>query len=205
MKDAKTENIATPNRQTDALSKWEAESGAAPTALEEIRLDQNERLLVPFTTSVEEIGLHYLDYPSMPGYVRCIGEGCLLCRIKRKKDQRDLWPVYDVIAQTVGVLAVAPNMRPQALRPQLISVMRRLKADERFLLAIAKIDRYRFGVTSLPLNENADDGAEKIAHFVSQFEAASIDLAGIYPQLSNEELAAIPEVATVLQVRGFQA
>ncbi|MGH9038461.1 MAG: hypothetical protein ACRD0O_22110, partial [Acidimicrobiia bacterium] len=70
-------------------------TAAAPVGPEEVRLDQNDRLLVPFTTSVERVSTHFLDYPSLRGYVRCNGPGCLLCRLGRKVDHRDLWPVYD--------------------------------------------------------------------------------------------------------------
>jgi hypothetical protein len=189
---------------TDALAKWKAEAAVAAAALEEVRLDQNEKLVVPFSTSVVEVALHYLDYATLPGYVRCNGPGCLLCRIGRKEDTRDLWPVYDVVARAVGVLPVPGNMRPQALKPQLIGVLERLKADERLLLAIRKLDRYRFSVSTLPLQKGADDGADVIADFMERYEAGAVDLCCIYPRLSNEQVTALPEVATILKVRGDQ-
>jgi hypothetical protein len=191
-------------RVPDALAKWKAEAAAASPALEEVRLDQNEKLVVPFTTSVVEVALHYLDFASLPGYVRCNGPGCLLCRIGRKEDTRDLWPVYVVAARAVGVLPVPGNMRPQALKPQLIGVLKRLKADERPLLAIRKLDRYRFSVSTLPLQKGADDGADVIADFLERYESGAIDLGCVYPRLSNEQVTALPEVATVLKVRGIQ-
>src|SRR5262249_49466669 len=98
----------------DATEKWAAEAGCVPASLAEIRLDQNERLVAPFTTSVVEAVVHYLDYPSLRGYVRCNGPDCLLCKIGRQPDTRDLLPVYDVVSRAVGVLAVSPNLRPAA-------------------------------------------------------------------------------------------
>jgi hypothetical protein len=189
---------------TDALAAWRAEAGAAPVGLEEVRLDQNERLLVPFTTSMARTTVHYLDFASQRGYVRCNGKGCLLCRVGRKADLRDLLPVYDVIAKSVGVLAVPLNIRPQALKPQLIPAIARVAANERLLLAIRKIDGYRFTVAALPLPEEADDGAERIAEFLERLESGSADLTTVYVQLSNDELAALPEVAILVKARGIK-
>jgi len=189
----------------DAAAKWAREAGAAPASLEEIRLTQNERLLIPFTSSIEEIDLHYLDYPSMRGYTRCNGAGCLLCRIGRTTDKRDLLPVYDVISQTVGVLPVSPNIRPQALRPQLSPVMSKVASGAILLLAVQKLDNYRFSVTELPLQDGADDGAEKIAQFRERCDAGNVSLASIYQQMSNELLATLPEVAIMMKAKGVSA
>ena len=185
------------------MSKWEGEAGHAPLALAEIRLDQNERLLVPFTTDVVEVQTHYLDYPSLRGYVRCNGSGCLLCRVGRQPERRDLLPVYDVIGGAVGVLPVSPNLRPHGLRPQLTPVLRRLKDNERVLIAVRKPDRGRYRVTPLPLPDGAADGAGKIAEFLKQFGAGAIDLSSIYQKLTDEELKAVPEIATALKARGI--
>ena len=188
---------------TDAVSKWEGEAGHAPPALAEIRLDGNEHLLIPFCTEVGEAVTHYLDYPSLRGYVRCNGSGCLLCRVGRQPERRDLLPVYDVIGGAVGVLPVSPNLRPHGLRPQLTPVLRRLKDNERVLIAVRKPDRARYSVTQLPLPDGAADGANKIAEFLEQFGAGTIDLSSIYQKLTDEELKAVPEIATALKARGI--
>src|SRR5262245_17043423 len=179
----------------DGVAKWEAEAGHAPASLTEIRLDQNERLVIPFTTSVGQAVIHYLDYPSFRGYVRCNGPDCLLCKIGRQPDARDLLPVYDVVGRAVGVLAVSPNLRPHALKPQLTPVLRQLKDNRRALVALRKLDKMRYNVETLPLPEDADDGAQAIAGFLAQFESGAIDLGAVYPQKSNEDLAEIPEIA----------
>jgi hypothetical protein len=186
---------------TDALSKWEAEAGRAPASLAEIRLDQNERLVAPFTTSVGQAVIHFLDYPSFRGYVRCNGPDCLLCKIGLQPDTRDLLPVYDVVSRAVGVLPVSPNLRPHALKPQLTPVLRQLKDNRRVLVALRKRDKMRYDVTILPLPEDADDGVQAIAEFRAQFEGGTIDLRAIYEQRSNEELADIPEIATQVKLR----
>jgi hypothetical protein len=189
---------------TDALAAWRAEAGAAPVGLDEVRLDQNERLLIPFTTSMARTTVHYLDFTSFRGYVRCNGAGCLLCRVGRKADSRDLLPVYDVVARAVAVLAVPPNVRPQALKPQLLPILARVAANERVLLALSKVDSYRYRATPLPLPDEADDGAEQIGEFLGRLESGSADLTAAILRLSNEELAAIPEVGTMAKVRGVK-
>src|SRR5262249_50804354 len=133
----------------------------------------------------------------------CNGPNCLLCRIGRRAESRDLWPVYDVVTQVVGVLPISANLRPHALKPQLMPVLRHLQANKRVLLGICKPDRMRFSVDHLELPEDADDGADEIARFQAQLEDGVIDLAAVYPQMTNEELAAIPEVATVATLRGI--
>ena len=95
-----------------------------------IRLDQNQRFLVPFTTMMSRTFLHYLTFPAIRGYVQCNGADCLLCRVGRQQDERDLWPVYDVLDKAVGVLPISPSQRPHALRPLLMPVLRRLAAEE---------------------------------------------------------------------------
>jgi hypothetical protein len=188
---------------TDALSKWEAEAASAPTGVTEIRLDANERLLIPFTTSVVEVPVHYVDYASLAGYVRCNGGECLLCRIGRNTDSRDLLPIYDTVAQTVGVLAVSPNMRPQALRPQLTPVLQAVRQNQRVMVAIRKHDKVRYSVTILDLPPNAHDGAEVIRRFLEAFEKGGIDLGSIYARMPNGTLAAVPEVGKYMQLRGM--
>jgi hypothetical protein len=189
----------------DGLDLWDAETtGPSVDALSAIHLDAHEKLLIPFTTGMKRVTLHYLDSAAFRGYVHCQGADCLVCRVGRQAEVRDLLPVYDAVAQTVGVLAISPNLRPQALRPQLAPILRRLKEDERLIVTVRKLDTARFAVAMLPLPEDADDGAEKIQPFLDQFEAGSVDLGSIYPRLANEELAAIPEVAAHMRLKGIK-
>jgi len=187
---------------TDALTKWETEANQLPAGLDEIRLDGNERLVIPFTPSVVEVQTHYVDYTSVRGYVRCTGDGCLLCRTGRHLEVRDLLPVFDTVTQAVGVLAVTPNMRPHALRPQLIPVLRQLHENRPVVVGIRKVDRMRYVVALLNPAEEVTDGAREIKEFLDRFNRGEIDLAAVYPRLANEDLAAIPEVLKQMRLRG---
>ncbi len=194
-----------PSQPTDGLDMWDSEGPThAPTRLFAVRLDASEAPLIPFTTTMQRVFLHYLEVAAVRGYVHCLGRDCVLCRVGKEPETRDLLPLYDPVSQAVGVLAVSPNLRPQALRPQLAPVLRRLKGGERLLLLVRKLDPTRFSVGALPLPEDAEDGAEQIAAFCAQLEAGALTLDAVYPRLPAEELAAIPEVARLLKLKGVK-
>ncbi len=190
---------------TDGLELWDSEVGGGNTAagLSLIRLDFNESLIIPFTTCMLRVTIHYIDSPAYRGYLRCSGDACLACRIGRSPEVRDLLPVYDAVARAVGVLPISENLRPQALRPQIAPVLRNLKQGGRLILLIRKLDNVRFDLGIRDLPSDADDGADKITNFLRQLEAGSVDLAAVYPRISNEELAAIPEVASAMRLKGI--
>lgn len=190
-------------RVTDALAKWELEVSRAPMSPEVIRLDTNDKLLIPFTSTLVEVKIHWVEYPSLRSYLQCNGPDCLLCRIGRQPEPRDLLPVYDVVAKAVGVLPVSPSVRPHALMPQLMPVIRCVINNERVLIAVARPDRQTFRVSVLDLPDDADAGEEAVLRFQEAFDAGKIDLAGIYQRLPNETLATVPEIATIMKLRGI--
>lgn len=185
----------------DALAKWGTETPCTPTKLTEIRLDANDKILIPFTTSIVEIDLHYVDFEAIRGFLHCNGVDCLLCRVGRRIDKRDLLPVYDAVDKRVGVLAIPPSVRPGALRPQLSPVLRQLKGETRPLVIINRPDRGRFVVRTQPLPAGIDDGAAEIARFLEDFTQGNVDLTAAFPQMLNEELREIPEIDIALQLR----
>jgi hypothetical protein len=188
----------------DAVIAWRQEARtAAVEQLLEVRLDTSLRLLVPFTHLVDEVDVHYLDYGNMRGYYRCGGPGCTLCRIGRSVEKRDLLPVYDPIARKVMVLPVSPNMRPGALKPQLVPILAKLKSNQRVLISVSKPDRATYRVMSNPLPDNADDGADAILEFLGMYDGGAIELCSVYPLLSEGQLVEVPEVATSLRALGL--
>jgi hypothetical protein len=192
-----------PDHLKDGLDLWDSEAGGTAAALTAVRIDLNESLLVPFTTSMLRVRLHFLDTQAYRGFVHCSGDRCLLCRIGRKSEVRDLLPVYDAVARAVGVLAISESLRPNALRPQLAPILRQLKQGGRLVVTVRKLDNVRFEVGTLDLPEDADDGADKIRTFLRQLEAGVIDLGAVYPRLSGDELAGIPEIAQAMRLKGI--
>lgn len=193
------------SKVADALTVWSDETApAGSTAPSLIRLDANETLVIFFTTSIVSVKLHYLDLTSLRSYVHCPEKDCLLCRLGRHVETRDLLPAYDAVNKVVGVLSVSANVRPHALRPQLKPILQRLKEEPQFVIGIRKLDNVRFSVATYPLSADADDGLEVIAAFMEQLESGQIDLGEVYARMTNEDLAAIPELAAAMALRGIK-
>lgn len=201
---ASTPKLEMPGQVVDALKLWASDSGPKNLALPAIRLDGNERLVIPFTTGMLRVQTHYINSPALRDYIHCQGAGCLSCRLARQAETRDLLPVYDAVDKAVGVLAISPSLRPHALRPQLMPVLQRLKERSRLLVGLRKQDTTRFVVTTYDLPDGADDGADVILTFMELFSAGRIDLGSVFARLSNEELAAVPEVATAMAMKGIK-
>ena len=188
----------------DGLALWDAEAVAGPAAgLATLRVDQNERPVIPFTTDMVRIDLHYVDFQALRGYVRCNGPSCLLCRVGRQPEMRDLLPVYDVLDKAVAVLVISPNLRPHALRPQLAPALRRLADGGPLLVTLRKDGNGKFLVTSLPLPEGAADGAAVIRAFCERFDADLVDLASPFQRLADEDLASVEEIRSLMAAKGI--
>jgi hypothetical protein len=186
----------------DAREAWDAEAGGNASPLVEIRLSKDETLVVPFTTKVASVKIHFLDVPAVRGYVLCGGSNCLLCRLGRRSDERHLLPVYDPIGRNIGVLPISPSMRPSALRPALRPVLDAIGGEKGLLVKIRKLDMGRFAVSWGELPRNADDGATIIASFLKGVNDGSVDLTTIYPSMTNKDLSQIPELKTLMGLQG---
>jgi hypothetical protein len=188
----------------DGLALWDSEAAeVAPAGLETVRLDQNEHLLIPFTEGMVRVTLHYVSFAAISGYVRCLGPDCLLCRLGRRPEERDLLPVYDVLAKAVVVLPISSSIRPHALRSQLVPPLRRMaKGEGPLLLAVRKDGNSKFVVSALPLPEGADDGAAVIGPFCERMKAGQVDLASAFQLIPNLELATIDEVSLMMRAKG---
>ena len=189
----------------DALEVWPSESSAPEVEeLFVLRVDKNETLFIPFTTSMLRVDLHYLDFKDFRGYARCNGLECLLCRIGRQKDQRDLFPIYLVADSQIGILAVSPTQRGHALRPQFNRVLERLAAPgEGPLLVGIRKENYKFILDVSELANDADDGAEVISEFLESLRAGEVDLSTGFNKLSNEDWADFEEVQKVVKAKGI--
>jgi hypothetical protein len=198
-----------PAQPEDGLARWDAEAAAAAagnagTSVPVVRLDGNEHLLLPFTTSMTRVMLHFVESTSGRGYYRCAGADCLLCRLGRQAEVRDLLPVYDPIERAVVVLPISPNIRPAALRPQIAPVLRQLAKDgaRPVVLGVRKLDGGRFTVSTHALPDGVDDGAVVVKAFCQQLEAGQVALESAYPLPSSQDMAEVPEIATAMRLRG---
>jgi hypothetical protein len=190
----------------DGLALWDSEAAeVAPVGLEAVRLDQNEYLLIPFTLAMLRVTLHYVNFAAIRGFVRCIEPDCLLCRLGRHPEIRDLWPVYDVLGRAVAVLPISQNERPHALRPQVSPALRRMANGEGpLLLTVRKDGKTKFIMSAKPLPEGADDGRAVIGPFCERLKAGQVDLASAFPAFPNAELAMIDEVSLMMKTKGVE-
>lgn len=169
--------------------------------LEQIRFDANQTVVIPFTPDGVKVQVHYLEDPEYRGYLRCNGPDCMLCRVGRNRDERTLLPVYQPISKQVGVISLSQSMRPGALKPQLLTI---LSSTHRKIAIIRKADQMRFEVVSDDLRPGIDDGAAMIAAFEKRRQAGEVDLASIFPLYSNQMLACMTSIATLMQIKGIQ-
>jgi len=186
---------------TDALTAWLAPADA-PATLAELQIRDNETLVIPFTTTLVPVGMHFPGVSTFRGYARCPGDGCGLCKVGKKVERRDLLPVYDPVAGRVAVLAVSPNLRPGALAPLLMAHLATVKSSGTPLLGLKKTGPYTFAVTPYPALAGTDFGIEAIIAFQQAFEDGTIRLEDIFPVLDAAAVAAIPEFASHAKLVG---
>ncbi len=191
------------SERVDLFRYWadDAQPAAAAEPVRLVRLDANELPVVPFTSDTTPVKVHYCDQPEVRGYVRCNGQGCVLCLAGREPDERLLLPVYLPTAQSVAVLPLSRASYPGALLPQ---VKPALQAPERCVLLIRKSDRTAYRVKKIALRAGLDDGAQAVAQFQQRWQADEVDLAAAYLQLDNRDLAQLPGVAAMLRLKGIK-
>jgi hypothetical protein len=112
--------------------------------------------------------------------------------------------MYDLMEKSVGVLLVSTSLRPNALRPQVLPVLKRVESAERpFLMTVKKMGTVTFIVTTTPLPESADDGASIIAQFQAGIDSGAINLSSAFPRIDNAVLQEIPEIAIAVAAKGI--
>ena len=172
------------------------------SSLELVKLGGDQIPMIPFTLSGVRVALHYCRETEVQGYIHCNGGGCILCKIGRNPTEKVLLPVFLPVSLTIGVLSASTSLRPRSLLPQLAAIQ---KADNRVGVFISKEDNYRFKVDTFELKEGIDTGEKQISEFLERYEAGEVDLTSVYPRLENEQLAAIDEIARVLQMKGYES
>ena len=168
------------------------------TGIEAVRLTETPTPICLFSDQVEKATLHYLETPEKRGYFRCNGAGCALCSAGNKPFTRILVPVYNLINREVEVLPMSEANNPHALLPQVLPVF---DATEPTILMVSR-QYSKYTVTLRPVLPNIDMGQSKIEAFNTAFDNGEIQLSSIYPTSTNQELAAIPSIQTMLLLNG---
>jgi hypothetical protein len=168
-------------------------------SLEVVRLASDETAIIPFTANSEEVDLHYCQETELNGYVICNGNGCVLCRIGRKREERLLLPVYLPAKGCVGILPVSRSLRPFALLPQVTNV---LKSEKPMVMFVARVGA-KYSVSTAELPEDVDGGEAAIKQFHEDYEAGIVNLSSVYPKIENEQLADVEEIGRMMALKGM--
>ena len=188
-----------PEKQSNKINLLDiAIDETAESRLEVVRLGNDETAIIPFTADSEAVDLHYCSETEIKGYVRCNGTDCVLCRIGRNKDPRFLSPVYLPAAGCVGILPVSRSLRPFALLPQILNVM---KADKPMVMFVTR-EGGKYTVSTADLGKDVDGGEAVIKRFLDDYEAGLHDLTAVYPHIDNEQLANVEEIGRMMNLKG---
>jgi hypothetical protein len=177
----------------------EKASLAPNVQLESVRITANGLPVILFSADGEEEKVHYCEEESIRGYVICNGTGCVLCKIGRKAESRELIPVYRPLSGDIAVLHYSQSFRPNTLKPQLMAI---LKNNEPVIVVIRKDDKNRFVVSTHPISKNTDGGECQIAEFQKRYDTGEISLASVFSKHSNDELLAVPEIRNFITIVG---
>lgn len=166
--------------------------------LQRVRLDENETILIPFTSTAVPISLHYVSDDDL-GYTPCGGSGCILCAAGMHCTEHVMLPVYNPTTGEVEVLLASTAMRPGSLLPQVKAVLKSKKPTILFVTRAGK----KFTVSTADIPEDADHGEEAIAAFTTAMAAGSIELTSAYPAYDADLLKTLPSIATKLKLKGL--
>jgi hypothetical protein len=178
--------------------------GSQPAALETVRIGYDETPVLPFTSQGASVRTHWCEEPEIKGWVACAGDGCLLCKAGRRADDRLLIPVYMPVDRRVSVLMMSTVLRPRSLRPQYAEHVKKAEAGGyRAVLFIKKAADNAFAVTSVPLRDGEDDGAEAVKQFRAAHASGEIQLASVVQHVDEQHLRAVPGIAALLRLKGL--
>ena len=167
--------------------------------LERVRIGSDEAAFIPFTAQGKKVNVHFCSETEINDYVICNGDGCVLCRIGRKPNEKLLLPVYLPAERCVGVLPMGRSYRPHALLPQILNV---LKADrEMVVFATREGPKYTISTTELP--KDIDGGETAIKRFLEELDAGLHDLSKVYLQIDNQQLADIEGIGKIMDLKGI--
>ena len=184
------------------MAKIDLKDFVKPTAnavLEPVRLNESETPIIVFTTEGESVQLHYNNEADIKGYSHCNGKDCVLCKIGKKVEEKITIPVYHAAEERVGILLVSTAMTPLALAPQLSPILE----SEKLQIVFISRNGGKFTVTHKDLDPNVDAGESIIKRFSEQLDAGEVDITSVYPRISNERLAEVPEISRHMAMKGI--
>jgi hypothetical protein len=170
-----------------------------PDHLQELRLGSDPAMVHLFTSETTDVGMHFVDDPSVKANVICPGKGCPVCHLGSAPTQTMLLPTYEIGSKTIRVLRVTMTRKPGSLAACLQPHVAGGQTSAR-LLAITRHD-YRYAVVAHQVATTADRGDDVIKDFLNvAYREALVKSA--FRQMSAEELAEVPVIANKLASLG---
>jgi len=185
------------------LAHWATSSYAPVTdKLQLLRIERNQIVIELFTPNAATVAIHFCEERELKSYIRCNGDGCVLCLAGKSVEERVLLPVYVPVEGIIKVLSISPNTRPGALRPPIEWLLKRLAEQSGPVFAVVtKPDRMIFQVIPVQPRVHQNTGQTTVAEFVKRWESGQVDLTEVYPQHCNDVLRAIPGIKTMLDLK----
>jgi len=192
------------NEKVNVLTYWDnapLAMGGGP--LKALRFEPTQTAIRLMTSDTVPVKIHFCKERELNSYVRCNGQGCVLCQAGKKMDERLPLPVYVFNTVSVEIMTISPNCQPGALWPQIKPLLETMvRTKESVIALVSKPDLRTFQVTQLQAAPHHNLGEIEIKEFMRRWEAGEIDPASVYPKMDNAILATIPGIATMLGVKG---
>jgi len=174
------------------------------------------RGLIPFTSIIQDVPLHYQTRPGPSEYMICndpSGRGvCEFCRRGWDREMKSLLPIFDVCAQEIGILLLGHELPPyeHRLHKLLPRLYKPFEFGIRLVLTIHFLDGgyevssrglrevdWELGGDGWGLKGRADEyRLEKhLSQLQKDYEAGNIDLAVILRHVLETKFTKIPESA----------
>lgn len=196
----KTEEKEMSEKQSNTVNLFDvAALESIESSLELVRLGNSETAFIPFTAASTAVNIHYCSDTEINSYVICNDLDCVLCKIGRNQDQRLLLPVYLPAAGCVGILPVSRSLRPFALLPQVLNV---LKAGKPTVMFVTR-EGGKYTVSTTELQKDVDGGEAVIKSFVEEYDAGLHDLTAVYARIDNEQLSNVEEIGRMMALKGI--
>ena len=170
-----------------------------PSQLQELRLGSDPAMVLLFTADTADVGMHFVDDPSVNSYVICPGKGCPVCHLGSAAVATMLLPVYEIGTRTIRVLRVPKRRQPGSLAACILPHVAGGKPSDR-LLAITR-NGAKYTVVAHDVAAAANRGEDVVRAFIAGTDTDA-QLKSAFKLMTPEELADVPAIANKLATLG---
>lgn len=183
----------------DLLNKFSHKNELNSKNIPKIFIGAQETPVILFTSEVHSIRLHYIGGDENQ-YILCNGKPkkkCVVCQCGKKVVEKLLLPVFAIERRDLAWLPLSPELRPDELLPKLLAVMANNPISVVFVSKRDGVYRVETGVVPKGYSK-------KIQKIQERMEQSPVDPTLAYKKIDNRDLAEIPELALILQMKGIE-